>query len=62
MALIRCEECGKEISDTATTCPHCGTKTRFQVATEQKQQNGKTIAGILVAIGIALFLISLTIR
>lgn len=24
MALIKCKECGKEISDTATKCIHCG--------------------------------------
>jgi len=24
MALIKCPECGKEISDLATQCPHCG--------------------------------------
>lgn len=24
MALILCKECGREISDAATTCPHCG--------------------------------------
>ena len=24
MALIKCAECSKEISDKATTCPHCG--------------------------------------
>ena len=24
MALIKCEECGKEISDKATSCPNCG--------------------------------------
>ena len=24
MALIKCKECGKEISDKATTCPNCG--------------------------------------
>jgi len=24
MALINCNECGKEISDKATSCPHCG--------------------------------------
>lgn len=24
MALTRCSECEKEISDRATTCPHCG--------------------------------------
>lgn len=27
MALIKCGECGKEISDKATTCPHCGAPT-----------------------------------
>ncbi|WP_145026015.1 zinc-ribbon domain-containing protein [Geobacter argillaceus] len=24
MALINCEECGKQISDRATSCPSCG--------------------------------------
>jgi len=24
MALIACPECGKEISDTASSCPNCG--------------------------------------
>ena len=24
MALIKCPECGKEISDKAEKCPHCG--------------------------------------
>ena len=24
MALVVCKECGKEISSSATTCPHCG--------------------------------------
>lgn len=24
MGLIQCKECGKEISDKATSCPHCG--------------------------------------
>jgi len=26
MALIKCNECKKEISDTAKQCPHCGYK------------------------------------
>ena len=25
MALIKCPECGKEISNNAASCPHCGT-------------------------------------
>lgn len=24
MALIKCSECGKEVSDKATACPNCG--------------------------------------
>lgn len=24
MALIKCRECGKEISKSASTCPYCG--------------------------------------
>lgn len=24
MALIKCPECGKQVSDTASNCPHCG--------------------------------------
>ena len=27
MAIINCEECGKEISDRATSCPYCGAPT-----------------------------------
>ncbi len=26
MALIKCKECGNEVSDTAKTCPKCGAK------------------------------------
>ena len=29
MALINCNECGKEISDKATSCPHCGAPIYF---------------------------------
>ncbi len=37
MALINCEECGKEISDKARVCPHCGAPVDYQ-AFEQKRQ------------------------
>jgi|SRR3989339_218558 len=30
MALIKCLECGKEISDTAVKCPHCGAPIKGQ--------------------------------
>lgn len=25
MALIKCPQCGKEITDHVSSCPHCGT-------------------------------------
>lgn len=31
MALIKCPECGKEISDTVVQCPHCGYKMKKHV-------------------------------
>lgn len=44
MALIKCPECGKEISDKATTCPNCGMPLRREdrgtynvVITREKQ-------------------------
>lgn len=30
MALIKCKECAKEISDSAKQCPHCGFKKKKQ--------------------------------
>lgn len=29
MALIKCEECGREISSTAEKCPYCGYSTQY---------------------------------
>lgn len=44
MALIKCSECGKEISDKATACPNCGIPLRREdrgtydvVITREKQ-------------------------
>lgn len=34
MALIRCPECNREISDGADTCPHCG----YQLAKKREEQ------------------------
>ena len=47
MALIKCPECGKEISDNAESCPHCGypinkkedsKQEEVQKSTEQKEK------------------------
>lgn len=34
MALIKCSECGKEVSSSAKTCPHCGMKLSFKKCPE----------------------------
>ena len=36
MALIKCNECGKEISDKAKVCPHCGTKYKSENENDRK--------------------------
>lgn len=36
MALIKCNECGKEISDKAKKCPHCGTKYKSKNENDRK--------------------------
>lgn len=40
MSLVKCKECGKEISTTAATCPHCGAK--------NQQPNGCLVVSILL--------------
>lgn len=57
MALIKCSECGKEISDSAESCPHCGCKTNHgQTVTREKTSSlikyafsaGALIIGIIL--------------
>ena len=65
MALIKCVECGKEISDKATNCIHCGKKVitkKNSVEKTRKKTNKKSIFIIgvilfaLIIIGITIFL------
>ena len=56
MAMIYCNECGKEISDKADKCPHCGCPVNFgkkenTLEKQEKSNNGK--------IGLIGFIISL---
>lgn len=65
MALIKCNNCGKEISDKATTCIHCGKKVNVKNNVEKpiKKASKKgilIIGGVLLAIvliGITIFLV-----
>lgn len=43
MSVIKCVDCGKEISDSAPSCPHCG---------RPNQSNNKSI-GLALGVGIA---------
>lgn len=36
--LINCKECGREISDTAKVCPHCGAKIKKEKVIKEKPQ------------------------
>ena len=38
MALIKCPECGKEISDKAGKCPHCGYPIEEYLARERQKE------------------------
>lgn len=38
MALIKCPECGKEISDSADVCPNCGFSIKSYIQTMEAEQ------------------------
>ena len=65
MALIKCNNCGKEISDKATTCIHCGEKLNVKNNVEKQIKKASKkgiliIGGVLLAIvlvGITIFLV-----
>lgn len=62
MALIKCPECGKEISNKASSCPGCGYPiNKTEVETEQDRINirGKNKGKNFLAFGIILFFVSM---
>lgn len=50
MALIKCPECGREISDKALTCPHCGVPINLQFEVPVTFYRKKRSAGALVTL------------
>ena len=53
MALIKCSECGKEVSDKASNCPNCGAP----IKEDEIQKEVK--AGIRVTKKLAIILIAI---
>ena len=59
MALIKCYECGKEISDKAPSCPHCGAPQLVSKNKEVKAKKPINFKQYLKPIGIGLGVIIL---
>ncbi|EPG2747499.1 OB-fold protein [Klebsiella pneumoniae] len=56
MALIKCHECAKEVSDTATSCPNCGAPISSSQQTSQlKNEQEPRKVGFLLLFGIIVF-------
>lgn len=48
MALIKCPECNKEISDTSDTCIHCGYKIKNTIDSNQDVQNTNSNGKVII--------------
>lgn len=53
MALIKCPECGKEISDEAKICPNCGAKSEEKKLTDNIIRI--VIGSVLLIVGLLLY-------
>ena len=49
MALIKCPECGKEVSDKAESCIHCGNPLKDKVGRQSNQGSKKTLESQVIA-------------
>ena len=57
MALIKCPECGKEISDTAKSCPNCGyEKGKLEQNSNSNQSLSKSAIIKLIAVVVIFFI------
>ena len=51
MALIKCPECGGQVSSTAKLCPHCGFAVKDHLAEQNEANDELTVARQLLARG-----------
>ncbi len=49
MALIKCPECGRDISDTASACPGCGAPVRKPGCTVRFERPHAILSGVAVS-------------
>ena len=69
MALIKCPECGHEISDSAPSCPHCGfvmttlkeSKVSLELVEAKRVKRSKFVTRLII-IAIVLFVVALVIE
>ncbi len=52
MALIRCRECRKEVSDSAKVCPHCGVRGVKPIPEKEKTPIYVKIALLVIVVGL----------
>lgn len=51
MALVKCPECGAEVSDAATSCPHCGYPLIAEISPKKRPAfNPKVIVALILVI------------
>lgn len=60
MALIKCPECGKEVSDKADSCPECGYPiSRKSAPPESSRKNKSKIITAIFVIVLLFFAVSI---
>lgn len=60
MALLKCAECGQEVSGMATICPHCGYPVHMTLSRQlppTPYRNKIALAGIVLAVLVLVFFI-----
>lgn len=54
MAMIKCKECGKEITDNSTRCCHCGAENLNAVSNTVNNSNSSIFAGLIALLVVGL--------